>query len=221
MIAVNREAARTATTETRRADERAMDRFVAFSDAVFAFGITLLALDIRLPLTTYYPTDAALGSALLGLVPQYAAFVLSFIVVGMFWTNHHRKFRLITRYDATLVRITLLMLMMIVTVPAVTSLLSEYPYRTAVSVYAATMGIIALLSLLLSWYAVRHGLVGRRLTPLESRQLLLQPALVASVFLISVVVAHWNAQAAMWTWLTLVPASVTLRARAKSRHRDG
>ena len=194
-----------------------MDRFVAFSDAVFAFGITLLALDIRLPLTTHYPTDAALGGALLSLVPQYAAFVLSFIVVGAFWMNHHRKFRVITRYDGTLVRIDLLMLMMIVTVPAVTSLLGEYPYRTAVSLYAATMGTIAALSLLLTRHALRHGLIERRLTPLESRQFLLQPALVAGVFLISIVVAHWNAQAAMWIWLTLVPASVTLRARAKSR----
>jgi TMEM175 potassium channel family protein len=202
---------------SRSADERGMDRFVAFGDAVFAFAITLLALDIRLPQTAHYSTDAALRHALLGLVPQYAAYVLSFAVVGSFWMSHHRKFRVITRYDATLIRIDLMLLMMVVTVPAVTSLLGEYPYRTAVTLYAATMGAIAFFSLLLSWYGLRHGLVLRRPTPLELRQLLRQPALVAGVFLISIILAQWNAQVAMWSWLILLPVSLTLRVRAASR----
>ncbi|MBE9125074.1 TMEM175 family protein [Coleofasciculus sp. LEGE 07092] len=60
------------------------NRLEAFSDGVFAIAITLLVLEIKVP-----PPDAALGAALLQLWPSYLAYVVSFLVIGAIWINHH------------------------------------------------------------------------------------------------------------------------------------
>lgn len=197
----------------REQQDRGMDRFVAFSDAVFAFAITLLALDLRLPEGSHYASDAALREALFGLVPHFGTYVMSFLVVGQFWLAHHRKFVLITRHDAGLVWIDLVMLLFVVMVPSVTVLLREYTFRSAVTVYAATMAAIPLLSAVIGWYAIRRGLVGRAVTTKERRRLVRDPSLVAAVFVLSIVVAQWNARAAMWCWLLLIPASLVPSGR--------
>jgi uncharacterized membrane protein len=189
--------------------ERGMDRFVAFGDAVFAFAITLLALDLRLPAATHYASDAALRSALFGLLPQFGTYALSFFVVGQFWIAHHRKFVVITRYDAWLIRIDMVMLLFVVMVPSVTALLRDYTFRSSVTLYAATMAATPIFSALVSFYAVRRGFVERELTAKERRLLIRDPAMAASVFVLSAIVAQWNVHAAMWCWLLLIPASFT------------
>lgn len=82
------------------------DRVQAFSDAVFAITITLLVLEIERP-----PIDEPhLGRHLLDNWPQYAAFGVSFIYVGVLWLNHHALFNRIRRVDVTLNWINLFIL---------------------------------------------------------------------------------------------------------------
>lgn len=59
-------------------------RLEAFSDGVFAIAITLLVLEIKVP-----PLGTALGAELLHLWPSYLAYVVSFLVIGAIWINHH------------------------------------------------------------------------------------------------------------------------------------
>ncbi|SRR6266545_726021 len=192
-------------------DEQSMERMVFFSDAVFAIVITLMALEIRLPQARAYATEAALRQALLELAPAYLAYIISFGVVGLSWLGHHRKFRFITHYDAILLRINLVMLMVVAVVPFMSSLLSEYHYRTVIVLYAGTMLVVALLSALLSWYALRRNLVERPLTAQERGLFLDEPLKVAGVFLLSIVLAQWNTQVAIWSWLMIVPATTDIR----------
>ncbi|MEH2325027.1 MAG: TMEM175 family protein [Nostoc sp.] len=62
-------------------------RLKAFSDGVFAIAIALLVLEIKVP-----PPDTALGAKLLQLWPSYLAYVVSFLVIGAIWINHHAMF---------------------------------------------------------------------------------------------------------------------------------
>ena len=55
----------------------------AFSDGVFAIAITLLVLDLRLP------GGGTLTRQLLHVWPQYFAYVVSFLTMGIMWMNHH------------------------------------------------------------------------------------------------------------------------------------
>jgi uncharacterized membrane protein len=95
-------------------------RLEAFSDGVLAIAITLLVLGIAIP-----PPDTALGAALLRLWPSYLAYVVSFLVIGAIWINHHAMFRHIVRVDGTLLVLNLLQLMVFAFLPFPTSVLAE------------------------------------------------------------------------------------------------
>src|SRR5207244_2088615 len=63
------------------------ERLIFFSDAVMAIAITLLAVEFRLPSVGQ---DAEIGPRVLALVPQVQSYILSFIVIGLYWVDHHR-----------------------------------------------------------------------------------------------------------------------------------
>jgi uncharacterized membrane protein len=118
-------------------------RAEAFSDGVLAIAITLLVLDLRVP-----PRGTLRGSLALALArdwPAYAAYVTSFLVIGIIWVNHHGVFELVQRVDRTTLFLNLLFLMTVVAIPFTTALLSEYltaggrNARAAAIVYSAVM----------------------------------------------------------------------------------
>lgn len=70
------------------------NRIEAFSDGVFAIAITILIFDLRPPGGT-----VDLGGFLLGQWPGYVAYVISFLLIGLVWANHHTMFERIGRGD--------------------------------------------------------------------------------------------------------------------------
>ena len=102
------------------------NRFEAFSDAVFAFAITLLALGFALP-ELRVPTNRELGSAILHLWPDLIAYGLSFSVIGLMWQNHHALFRYVHQIDRRTIFWNLLLLAATVLIPFATRTLGTYP----------------------------------------------------------------------------------------------
>jgi uncharacterized membrane protein len=101
-------------------------RFEAFSDAVFAFAITLLALGFVLPAMNA-PSSHQLSTALLRLWPNLITYLLSFAVIGLLWQNHHALFRHVHRIDRWTVFWNLLLLAGTVLIPFATTTLGSYP----------------------------------------------------------------------------------------------
>lgn len=115
-------------------------RFEAFSDAVFAFAITLLVLGIGLPEFQHPPTDPELAHSLLALWPKGLAYVLSFAVIGIMWQNHHALFRLVRVLDRMTVFLNLTLLAVTAFIPFATSVLGAYPgMRSAELLYGLTL----------------------------------------------------------------------------------
>jgi uncharacterized membrane protein len=133
-------------------------RVEAFSDGVFAVAITLLALDLR-------PGEGpTLGRQLLerGAVAHYAAYVVSFLVIGIIWVNHHAVFRQIARIDRVLLFANLLLLLFVAAIPFPTALLAEHltepvDAHPAAFAYSAVMFLMGASFGLLWWWAVRGG----------------------------------------------------------------
>ena len=139
---------------------RALDRVVFFSDAVFAIAITLLVL----PLADAHLTDEDLARQLLALWPKVFSFVLSFVVIGLFWLTHHRFFQLIDRVDRRLLFLNLLVLMCVAFLPFPTAVLGDHGSQSAADVlYAASMSLLGLASAAL-W---RHASNRHRLIPAD------------------------------------------------------
>src|SRR5262245_9395560 len=114
-------------------------RIEAFSDGVFAIAITLLVLNLKVP---ELPPDAPPGALLPALfedLTSIQAYVLSFLVVGLFWMTHHRLFSYIQRYDALLVWMNLLMLLFVSVIPFPTAILGRYGGPVALRLYDMTL----------------------------------------------------------------------------------
>ena len=103
------------------------DRLEIFSDAVIAIAITLLVLDIRVPQAPQGQLLHALGRQW----PSYAAYVLSFAVIGIMWVSHHSMFERIREIDRGLLFSNLLLLLGIAFLPFPTPLLAEYAAEAA------------------------------------------------------------------------------------------
>jgi uncharacterized membrane protein len=132
--------------DERRFESRATDRLVAFSDAVVAIAITLLALDLPVP------TGATMSKFLNSVsnnIEHYVAFLISFVVIAAAWRRYHGVFRYIERVDAQVRNYNVLWLLMIILTPFATRLLTT-PGRSAVGPQALQFGFYALLQVLSS-----------------------------------------------------------------------
>jgi uncharacterized membrane protein len=98
------------------------NRLEAFSDGVFAIAITLLVLDIHVP----EPGSGTLGHELLAQWPSYAAYVISFITIGIIWINHHAAFSRLRAVDHSILIWNLLLLLSVGILPFTTSLMATY-----------------------------------------------------------------------------------------------
>lgn len=138
----------------------------AFSDGVFAVAITLLALDLK-------PGEGStLGEQLTahGAVAHYAAYVVSFLVIGIIWVNHHSVFRQTARVDRTLLFLNLLLLLFVAAIPFPTALLAEHLTEASNShpaafAYSAVMFLMGGSFGLVWWWVVRGGRLLERPLP--------------------------------------------------------
>src|SRR5262249_7594264 len=105
--------------------EAGTGRIEMFSDGVFAIAITLLVLDLRVPLRSELDNQS-LWSALGDRWTNYLSFLISFFIVAVAWTNHRTMFSYIHRADHALVVLNTLLLLAVVVLPFCAALLTEY-----------------------------------------------------------------------------------------------
>jgi uncharacterized membrane protein len=132
-------------------------RVETFSDGVFAIAITLLVLDIAVPAREGSSTGR-LANALAHQWPSYFAYLVSFLVIGIIWVNHHTVFGKVRVVDRYVLFANLALLLTISVIPFPTRLMAEYltagaDANTAAAVYSATMLAMGLAYSVL-WLAV-------------------------------------------------------------------
>ena len=134
-------------------------RAESFSDGVFAVAITVLIFNL-LPIGRAHLSYRVLGEAW----PQYAAYAVSFLTIGIMWMNHHTLFGHVRLIDRPLLVLNLLLLMGIVAIPFPTALIAEHltgPDRAggaaAAVIYGAVMIVISLCYNAIWEYLVRHA----------------------------------------------------------------
>jgi uncharacterized membrane protein len=196
------------------------DRLLAFSDGVFGVAITLLVIDLRLP--PIPPGDeSALLQALLGMEQNLFVFVFTFIIVGMSWLGHHRKFSYIDKVDGRLLWLNLLYLLALCLVPFVSSVLAEHGgSRLAFTLYAGVMALTDILSAGLSSYGLREPFLEGKLDPRPGlrRDMVLSPLFAGMLFIIAAVIASGGLlRLARWTLILIVPAMAFFGSRTRPR----
>jgi uncharacterized membrane protein len=215
-------------SHNKKQHELTTQRIEAFSDGVFAIAITLLVLEIRVPhvleaggATT---EPASLAAALLDLWPSYFGYVFSFVMIGIYWANHHYIFSLYQRTDHYFVLLNVLFLMFISFVPFPTAVLAEYidepaQRQTAITLYTFGLFLPAFAWLLMWLYASRgHHLIDRDLDPQFIRRLTLQFLLSNLFYLTAFVLSLWSGIIGMLMCVGL--SAVYLLPRPKPRYRS-
>jgi uncharacterized membrane protein len=166
--------ARTSGTDQDTEDEVVSSaRLETLSDGVFAIAATLLVLDLKVP-------DAGNGNLLHQLftghsMVEYAAYAVSFMIIGVTWLNHHSIFRQVEYVDRTMTMINLLLLLVISFLPFPTEVLAKYistggsNAHAAAFFYSLVMAVMSVLWAALWWHCTRDG--GARLThPMTAEQ---------------------------------------------------
>ena len=141
-------------------------RVESLSDGIFAFAMTLLVLDLKMPkIPEQMMVPGLLQHTLHELQPKFFVFIISFLQLGLYWIAHNGYLHFIKRTDRYFLWVNLLFLMFIVMVPFSTNLLGDYPsHRMAVMIYGCNMNAIGLpLYLLWSYATHKHHLVGHDL----------------------------------------------------------
>ena len=203
--------------DPRHGDEGTLgfERLVFFSDAVFAIVITLLVL----PLTAEIELPEG-GRGLAGAVferwPTVLTFVVSFLVIGQFWTAHHRTFGLIERQDQTLLWLNLMGLLTVAFLPFPAAILgarNETGDAFPVAFFAASMTLTSC-ALTTTWlYAARSGLVRPSLGRDRIRLVTVRAAVTSGIFLLSVPAALLGLPVAIALWLGVIPLARMLVVR--------
>lgn len=189
------------------------ERLVLFSDAVIAITITLLVLELRLSGPAGEMSNDQLWAALVSVVPNLLAYILSFIVIGLFWTVHRTSFARIQRSDPWLIWLNIGFLMAIGLMPFVTAILAENGGTVGTAIYAGLLAIVSILLGSIGVYARFAGLADKT----EQRGANWAAYLDALIFAASIGVAFYNADLAKYMWLLLIPAGIWGRRTGRQR----
>ena len=178
------------TEHVIHAPDHRLERLVLFSDGVFAIAITLLIIEVHVPHLEANATNEEWQAALLGLLPSFGAFALSFLVVGAMWIRHHALLSMVTRFDPVIMWPNLLLLMSVAFLPFSTALLSigslsPLPY----AFYDASLLLAALLKLLLAFLVLKPSLVAKGVTEAQMRAERRRNAIMPIVTLIALALA--------------------------------
>jgi uncharacterized membrane protein len=198
-----------------------IDRMILFSDAVFAIAITLLVIEMKVPVLEVRNSHAV-TEALKEKIPEFFGFALSFAVIGQFWVTHHRLFGYITNYTPGLLWLNLHLLFWIALVPFTSGLNSFYGnLDVAWMTYNFNMLMIALGMYIIYRYV---GNEKRQISTLASQPLVKKFAYqrsfaISVIFLIAILLCLLHRESASWASrfvLLLIPIAIRrISKRAK------
>ncbi|HEX7955942.1 MAG TPA: TMEM175 family protein [Pyrinomonadaceae bacterium] len=125
-------------------------RLEAFSDGVLAIIITIMVLELKVP----HGADPA---ALAPLIPVFLSYVLSFIYVGIYWSNHHHLFQAVKHVNGRTLWANLHLLFWLSLIPFVTGWMGENHFAAwPVASYGVVLLFAAVAYFILARVLISH-----------------------------------------------------------------
>jgi uncharacterized membrane protein len=136
------------------------NRTETFSDGVIAIMITIMILELKLPDFEERQKTEDIKNHLLDMIPHFAAYVFSFVMIGILWTSHHHLFHLLKMTDNFLIRLNLFFLFWITLIPLVTGILGANPFLpVSIALYGSVMMVTTFSLSYMRAYTLRKTLV--------------------------------------------------------------
>jgi uncharacterized membrane protein len=180
-----------------------LERFVLFSDAVFAIAITLLVIELKVPeIPKEIVTDGLLLQALSHLIPRFVGFFISFMIIGLYWQVHHRMFGFVVNFTKRTLWLNLFFLLAVVMMPFSTAFYSEYILRllkTPVIVYVVNICFLGLMNFFL-WKHLNNPKLNltEGVTPEEKTIFSFRAITVPLIFIVTAAIYFINPKIALF-----------------------
>jgi uncharacterized membrane protein len=184
------------------------NRIETLADGIFAIAMTLLVLGISVPNLPSSTDPQVFNAYIFSIIPEIFVYILSFILLAVFWLNHHIFF-VIKKSDITLIWINIFFLMSIAIVPFTTSLIGKYgQFHLSVLIFDLNMLIIGILFYSIFAYAARHDFMAESVKKKSAdiqRSNLILPILAG----IAIIISFFNSMLSVFIFF-LLPITFTL-----------
>jgi uncharacterized membrane protein len=179
-----------------------LERIIFFSDAVIAIAITLLAVQIVLPVNL---NAEDVPQAIINMIPQMAAYTLSFLIIGNYWVIHHRVFRNIRHYDTRLIWLNILFLLFMAFLPVPSNVIGRFPTEPAAIIFFDICLMLTGLTQAAIWLHASHDyhLIPRSLSPALIRWGTIRSLIPPGVMVISIILAFFDPLVALLSWVLI------------------
>jgi len=198
-----------------------LERMILFSDAVFAIAITLMALELKVPeLHRELITDHDLGISLSHMIPKFIGFLISFLIIGQYWTTHHRLFGFVVNFNLRLMWLNLFFLLAVILMPFTSAFYSEYIsyfLKTPVILYIGNITFLGFMNYLMWRYVgnQKHGLSEGLVKPVANYYSM-RAIIVPSIFLLMALVYLIFPHIAIWMPV-IIPLAIWLLRRTYNK----
>ena len=196
-----------------------VERLILFSDAVFAIAITLLVIEIKVPeVEKELISDAAIGKGMAHLIPRFVGFLISFLIIGLYWTVHHKVFVFVDNYTNKLLWLNLFFLFSIALMPFSSGLYGEYANHLELlfpyGFYVFNICLTGFFNFLLWRYisSPKSGISNQLISNARRGYGNFRTLVVPFAFLLSFLLCFWNPIVARYAPM-LIPVMMRLAAR--------
>ncbi len=198
------------------------DRIESVSDNIFAVAMTLLIVNIKVPVNGGFEDTAHVLPLVLPLWHHLRAFGLSFLIIGLYWMAHHRIFAFIKRSDAWLLLINLAFMGFTVLTPFFSGLLGQFDEsRVALGLYGLNIICISCTLQAVWWYASsKHRLVDADLPAQIIRYNSVRNLIVPVVCSLAIALSFFNHEVSLWLYLVLPISFFLPYARRQSNRQE-
>ncbi len=164
-------------------------RIEALSDGIFSIAMTLLVLKLDVPAAMHHSSNASMLEQLLAMGPEFATYVVTFLVAGGFWFLHHRACQFLRQLDGPLLWMNLIFLMFVALLPFSAGLMSHLLIHPVSGLFYFGNHLVIAALLNLQWhYALAKSLLNGPDAG-ERRRITRLIAAAAAVFLLLLIAA--------------------------------
>jgi uncharacterized membrane protein len=200
--------------------ELRLGRIEAFSDGVFAIIVTLLVLDLKVPVLTNPADVGELWQGLVAQLPRFLSWLISFIIVCKFWLNHHHVLGMARHADYGMVWINSIFLMGQSFIPFPTALIGQYSENAlAVSIFGLVFALNTVLFIALQSY-IQQRLLKPELTEQQDQNLFAKSFIGVASYLAGAGMAWLNIPVAFVIYL-ITPFYFITPPRSRPRRAPG
>ncbi|MGG6460145.1 MAG: TMEM175 family protein [Candidatus Eiseniibacteriota bacterium] len=197
-----------------------LEHVISFSDAIFAFSITIVLLSIQVPQLPTSATESDLVKELWKLQSSFESYAISFGVIGVYWVSYHKVFGKISGSHPLLTGVNLIFLFFVTLISLFTVLNINYGSFHIVFILYTVILVLTGSALALIWVvAVKTKSIEPNMSPSLRNVFLIQSIMPPVIFLISIGISFVSIDVAQYFWLTIIPSRLIISRRLHTQHK--